>query len=1348
MVSDQARIDLVKDKAESWADDLIDFGPSNTLLYHKDRAWSLDLTGAQAEFAAQLLAGRKTRLDKLVDGSTHTGACRRARNLRRRMVMFREEQGIDDAGKLAHGLFLLQPTATKGTMPVKALSAPLVLQPLAIMPRTAAETDYVLELTGNPEVNPVLLYALNRQHGIDLDVEQLGDELNSMLEQEEDHSSHAGLVFQALSDLVAKHNRTAEFENRLFASTFSFDKLPMVRELKECAGLLASHDVIAASAGYEQARQSLRDTAGGYRPVDPDEVVPGDEFLVLDADSSQQRAINAVLARQHVVIQGPPGTGKSQTIANIIAAAAALGRHVLFVAEKRAAIEAVTDRLARADLGHLVFDLHQQKLDKRQVAQQILESLDRATNEPPTQTNGLHERLADRRGQLARHNRAMHAPVEPWDVTAYSICAEILALPPGGANPIRFRGRCLRDLNGEVVRRVEDDLMRFVNSAGLRYRRGESAWSRSQVRTPEQVGNLIAKLDELHASTWPGAQDRMRGLIGRVGFSRPADLAGWERVLGLLRHVETTLTLFDHEVFGAGLDDYCFATGDRQWRSAHPRPLNWRQRRRTRKVAFTLRTAGKTDRSTVHAELCAALAQRDQWQALAKDGGAPHEAVGLADTLADVAKARDQLAAVAMGAQLAEPGEWSEDEVTRHVERLHVERDFLFTVPLLNELTDRLVAMGLGPFLDVLVDRDADAELARTMFRYSWYESLLDDYRVRIPALGQFAGAHHSHIVSEFIGLDREHFQLNAARVRRKVAEGLRAARDSHPEQNDVVRGEAKRKRGHMPLRRLVAQAPDVLLAARPCWAMSPIVVSRLLPAQRLFDLVVFDEASQVEPHDSMTAIMRGRQLVVAGDERQLPPSSWFRAALGGGDSDDEDDEEPVAPQVRDFESILACLSAFLPDNRMLEWHYRSADERLIAFSNDAFYGRKLITFPGNQATSPLAMYEVDGTVAPGQDGSAEAEVAKVVELVLEHTRADPEATLGVITMGRGHAARIELALGQAKNDHEELVDFTERMQGPGRRLFVKSIEQVQGDERDAIIFSVGAVRGKTGRLNMTSFGPLNRQGGERRLNVAITRARKRMSAVASFSSLDMPASGISVGADLLRRYLEFAANGGSLAPVGAAGAQEMNGFERSIHAALTSAGMPVVPQWGVAGYRIDFALSHPDQPGRMVLAVEADGDTYHHLGGVRDRDRLRQEHLERIGWRFHRVWASDWFRDPQTQTAMIAESWQKAILEATSDIATVPSDSPPRPRPAAIQRSPRPGFLSLPKRSKIDDYAESELVALCRWLLTDQLAVDRDTRIAQAISELGFTRNTTRMRERIGGALARVQRLADGRGA
>ncbi|GDY33399.1 AAA domain-containing protein [Gandjariella thermophila] len=1199
-----------------------------------------------------------------------------------------------------------------------------------------------IDLIGEVEVNPVLLYALNRQYGVDLDADRMAEELQALVAEVEDPAEQVKRVYGELAERVGRHNLSADLEDRVLVGIFSFEKLPMVNDLRNSVDLLASHDVIAAAAGVPTATEALRASAADYRPAEPDDVHPRDEFLVMDADSSQQRAISSVLDGQHVVIQGPPGTGKSQTIANIIAAAAARGKRILFVAEKRAAIEAVTQRLEQVDLHHLVFDLHEQKLSKKQVAEQVAESLDRASKELPPRIDGLHDRLAERRRQVIEHEHELHVEREPWKVSAYQVYQALLGLPERGANPVRFMGSPLRMLSGQTFRQVESDLMEFVNLGGLRVRRGDSPWSLSEVRDEDAVREVVAKLNDLAGRTWRDAQSEMRALVGRAGLNRPSDLAGWQEVLGLLGAVEQTVAGYGDEIFGAHLDDLCFATAPRSWRSRHSRDIGWWRRRALRKQAAQMRKAGRCDRATLHRELISAARQRDRWQQLAVAGGSPSQVVGLGSALRRFTEVRDQLAAVAMCARLEEPEQWPEERVTATLNELQADRNTLFRMPKLNTLTDRFRELGLDQLLDELVRRDADAEEARDMLRFSWYSSLLDEYRIRVPHLAHFVGRQHNQVVDEFRRADIDHFRLNAQRVRRSVAERLRAARDGNPQQNTVVLGEAKRKRGHMPIRKLVARAPDVLLAARPCWAMSPIVVSRLLPAERLFDLVIFDEASQVEPYDAMASIMRGRQLVVAGDDRQLPPTTFFRTTLqgGAGDEDDDEDESPSAPQVGDFESILKCLATFVPQSHTLTWHYRSQDERLITFSNHTIYGDSLVTFPGRDTDSPLRLEVVDARVAPGQGGIAQQEVDRVVDLVLRHVRDHPTESLGVITMNIRHANHIEGELRRASQRHPDLAEFTERMQGPGRRLFVKSLERVQGDERDAIILTIGYAKGPDGRLSM-NFGPLNKEGGERRLNVAVTRARRRMTVVSSFTADDMAPNWGTLGPELLRQFLAFAENGGRLDRIGRAEPVELNGFEHSVLTALNGAGVPVTPQWGVSDYRIDFALAHPDQPGRMVLAIETDGDTYHRAHSARDRDRLRQEHLERLGWRFHRVWASDWFEDPQAETVRIVERWHQAVAEAdrepeppasvdlpTVDDVTVGADRGPRPR--------------VPRRGKIDEYADHEIVAVCRWLLADRLPLDRETRIDQAIQQLGFRRRGRKIVERINAAFDHAERL------
>ncbi|MCW2936460.1 MAG: helicase, partial [Actinomycetia bacterium] len=474
----------------------------------------------------------------------------------------------------------------------------------------------------------------------------------------------------------------------------------------------------------------------------------------------------------------------------------------------------------------------------------------------------------------------------------------------------------------------------------------------------------------------------------------------------------------------------------------------------------------------------------------------------------------------------------------------------------------------------------------------------------------------------------------------------------------------------------------------KPCWAMSPLIVSQVLPLSRLFDLVIFDEASQVVPADAIGSIIRAHQVVVAGDDRQLPPTSFFRQS-DAGDSGDDDDEDSVSLSAG-FESILDALRPLLP-TCPLSWHYRSRDERLVAFSNDRIYGGALTTFPGVARDDCLRHVVVT------------EEVDEVVRLVLEHARARPAESLGVIALGMRHAERIDAAVRMALAsgsfaDAEAF--FAEDVPEP---FFVKNLERVQGDERDAIILSVGYGKHPDGRMRY-QWGPLLRDGGERRLNVAATRARQRLTVVSSFSSHDVdPGRLTKAGARMLAEYLEYAGSGGT--PVAASGARVGNGagsgagpagagvggdgrtagpggrggtdaFTADVAARLAELGVAVVPQYGVGGYRVDFAAAHPDDPSRMILAVEADGAAYRDSGSVRDRDRLRKEHLERLGWRVHRLWSTGWLADPERELARLRAAYESAVAASPPAQPPEPSDLPEPadlPAPPDVPELPEP---------------------------------------------------------------------------
>jgi very-short-patch-repair endonuclease len=304
-----------------------------------------------------------------------------------------------------------------------------------------------------------------------------------------------------------------------------------------------------------------------------------------------------------------------------------------------------------------------------------------------------------------------------------------------------------------------------------------------------------------------------------------------------------------------------------------------------------------------------------------------------------------------------------------------------------------------------------------------------------------------------------------------------------------------------------------------------------------------------------------------------------------------------------------------------------------VAFSNDRIYGGALTTFPGVTRDDCLRHVVV---------GDADAEVAEVVKLILDHARTRPGESLGVIALGMRHAERIDLALRAALTSGPAELEtfFSEDAPEP---FFVKNLERVQGDERDAIILSVGYGKHADGRMRY-QWGPLLRDGGERRLNVAATRAKHRLTVVSSFSSHDVDPDRLTKpGARLLAEYLEYAGSGGT--PVAASGSDAgLGAFEADVTARLAELGITVVPQYGVGGYRVDFAAAHPDDPSRMILAVEADGASYRDSGSVRDRDRLRKEHLERLGWRVHRLWSTSWFTEPDKELAKLRAAYADAV--------------------------------------------------------------------------------------------------------
>ncbi|MGZ0169385.1 MAG: DUF3320 domain-containing protein [Planctomycetales bacterium] len=559
-----------------------------------------------------------------------------------------------------------------------------------------------------------------------------------------------------------------------------------------------------------------------------------------------------------------------------------------------------------------------------------------------------------------------------------------------------------------------------------------------------------------------------------------------------------------------------------------------------------------------------------------------------------------------------------------------------------------LTKAGLGSLLPEIdsgsIGRDSTDRLT-LMFS----EAAMKQAYSQFETIAEFDGVTHSRIVDEFRELDQRRIEL----ARHETAGAHFAAMPTGGDYGAVgiIRGEIRKKRRHKPIRRLLTEAGHAVQAIKPVFMMSPFSIAQFIePGGLEFDLLVIDEASQVRPVEAFGAVMRSRQSVVVGDNRQLPPTSFFDRMSGSDDHEEEDDDETTS--AADVESILdLCLARNFPQ-RMLQWHYRSRHHSLIAVSNREFYQDRLFVIPSAERDAEAQglkfRYISDGVFDRGKSRTNHPEARAVAHAMLEHAQRTPRLTLGVGTFSVAQRDAILDELELLRRDHPETEDFFSATSG--EPWFVKNLENIQGDERDVIFISVGYGRDASGYFSM-NFGPLNREGGERRLNVLITRARERCVVVSSIKADDIDLRRTSAfGVKSLKTFLQFAETG-RLETAEVTDREFDSDFELNVAEAIRSLGYQVDQQVGMAGFFIDLAVVDPNCPGRYILGVECDGATYHSARWARDRDRLRQAVLEDHGWTLHRIWSTDWFQSRNDQLRKLSEAIedQRQSIEETA---------------------------------------------------------------------------------------------------
>ena len=1202
-----------------------------------------------------------------------------------------------------------------------ARHAPLILLPVKLDRSSAADRFKLKGRDEPPSPNLTLQAKMKAEFG--LVIEDFKDE------DDVDLAAYCARV----ADTVGSQKRWEVLPDAMVLGFFSFSKFLMYRDLDpdnwpEEAAIDAKETISALLRdGFPESAPLIADDV----PID-DVIRPIELNHVVDADSSQTVVIAEAAGGRSLVVKGPPGTGKSQTITNIIAAAVARGKRVLFVAEKMAALEVVHRRLRQVGLGPLTLELHSNKVSKRTVLEELRRTRD-------AQYRGVRSdltvvaKLGEASDALNAFAQRLHAPLAPSGLSPQAILGRLarvqeMSAPTGftllGADvwnredlrkarmlldEVSERARAIGDVRGHLwlgarcgaLDPVERDaLLRRIRELadGITRARVLAALAHEQFGTAEVVafGDLDDAFSCLSVLPVPkGADLSAMGLplwhddpeapahlieVGRVNsalwaqaemiFNEAGLAADWSDIrsavvikggslfrfldsnyraqIALLRSYlrcplpgrqEERLALIDQAIaaqaakarfetacdagvaFGAAWkgtgSDWDRLEATRAWRMAHPAV--------PRIVWERLADVGDlTALDAARSELAEKL---------------PELKTSLATLIAEL----DLDLPRALG--VAESTQVSLDELVERLRAWLADPEGLSTWIAFYSRAKLLADAGAASLVEGLLDGALDHRTLGPAFDRAYADVLRIALLGAWPELRAFDGEAHNNLIAQFQQLDRMRISLAQEQIVDAHASG-RPAGAAGIGPLGVLNAEIARKRGHLPIRVLLERAGPAIQKLKPVFMMSPLSVAQFLkPGGLTFDMLVMDEASQIEPVDALGSIARADQLIVVGDEKQLPPTAFFKKLTG--EEDPEEGDDGITIQAKDAESILElCLAKGVP-SRMLSWHYRSKHQSLIAVSNREFYENKLFIVPSPyDAVAGMGLkfnllksapYDRGGTRTNPQEAKA------VAEAVLQHAREHPEQSLGVATFSVAQRQTILKELELLRRSNPDVEEFFGA--GSAEPFFVKNLENIQGDERDIIFISIGYGKTEQGYL-AHAFGPLSGEGGERRLNVLISRAKLRCEVFCNFTGADIDLERTRArGVVALKLFLTFAETGHF--GMGEVSGEDFDSeFEIEVCERLQALGYDVKRQIGASGFRVDLAVSDPDRPGRFVLGIECDGAQFHSSRSARDRDRLRQQVLEAHGWIIHRVWSADWYLRPQAELRKIED----AIAAARSE--------------------------------------------------------------------------------------------------
>jgi very-short-patch-repair endonuclease len=1156
--------------------------------------------------------------------------------------------------------------------------APIFLYPVTLNRLSSTSKDkHRFEIVSGSEdvqVNPALIEKLS--HDFDIDLPDFEDQ---SIEE------YLGSIKKIISGM-----KDWKITEEIYVDIFSYQKYIMFKDLSEHSKLLQESNLIKAFVGDKNA---LQDEISESQRDEFEE--DASEIDVLPADSTQKKAIELAKAGVTFVLQGPPGTGKSQTISNIIATLLEKKKKVLFVSQKMAALNVVHKRLEEVGLGRYCLNLHNYRGNKKEIIRQLNTELETSPRIKESVKRYSFADYINTQKDLNNFYDFLCKKHKPRTLSIYDIRGELAKLhsieildkdlnDSISSNEEKFTLLLSKIQNLDLIiekipRPMESIYFNFKSSKNTTLSRNKfKTLVDNTHQTSKEILEFIKEikdktsieiktlkqLDEFcdNHKTANKLRETPDFLVSDIFETYKKMISELNKNLDEINEFKSKIlekvkvnfveekTTSQEKIFKE--TSFLTRVFNKEYKTAKNELANFSKEKLSHNdwiKLFELKDDYKNalDKhkkiEVQNKKYVKELGDIYSTQNLEKLNMKSNEFFPIFKKAEELIKKPVKLLKFWLNEKHKEVTFDNLKEKMKEIDS-YLTNSILNNTEKIEDLEEQIHEFigNLSHIDDVLIFKEQydslNEEIKEFVKRYfnenvvsklslvflkSYYLQLLEE------VLKENNISSPKNKVEMFREKDFEVRDIKRFKIMDSIEQGQPSMNYHSYGTNGVsiLKRENEKKRRLKPIRDLLEEIPDLIFSLKPCFMMSPLSVSQYINPNKIkFDVVIFDEASQIMPEDAVSCLMRAKQAIVVGDTQQLPPTNFFMS---------RQDDEIVEEEIEDLESFLSeCSTKFR--SKPLLWHYRSKNEHLIAFSNRFFYEHRLITFPNAKIKDDSGLDFVHvktGVYDRGKSRKNRVEARETVKKYKELKKKFPNKSMGIIAFSIAQENAIREEFRVAGINIEESIDSHRE------DLFIKNLETVQGDERDIILISIGYGKDSSGKLSY-HFGPLNREGGYKRLNVAITRSRFKTVVISSILPDDLDEDKINVdGVRYLKYYLDYSKNKDFNKFLQTTeGLDFDSSFEESVYEVLTKEGFSVSAQVGCSGYRVDLAIKHPKQPGVYLLGIECDGAQYHSSRFARDRDKVRQGILENLGWDIHRIWSDDWLNNREYEIKKIKE--------------------------------------------------------------------------------------------------------------